>query len=308
MKRLFAALLLLTSCTPTEPLGECNEAVIQKSMVLMDGKIMYGGQAAVNLLCATGCHNSGASTSKRKGAPGYLNFDMYPVSSSDVNTEDSQRLLKRMAKRRQIIRDNAEEIWASIKNGTMPPKGWEPPKDTILPVFGGAEKPCERAKEVEDFGPDRINETIRNWLACGAQVIDVNTTVIEGLARNIEAMQECNDPMIGVSDQLISFQDIQTQILDVKCSSCHPTRGDIASFTNSEESFAALVTDRKPVCGDRPYVTPGDPSRSYLYDMLFESAPECGVHMPPDSFLTNEELQMVYDWIVQGAKWEPASK
>lgn len=93
----------------------------------------WPGQDAVNVTCAGGrCHSALASGKAREGAPAGLDFDA-PLMGT------SQDVVPLAAQGIANIRENADSIWEEVDDGTMPPSG---------------------------ANPDR--ESVRNWLACGA--------------------------------------------------------------------------------------------------------------------------------------------
>jgi hypothetical protein len=48
-------------------------------------------------------------------------------------------------------------------------------------------------------------------------------------------------------------------------------------------------------------VAPGDPSNSLLYDELIKSMPACGAPMPPTGPLSEESIERIRTWIMNGA-------
>jgi hypothetical protein len=62
------------------------------------------------------------------------------------------------------------------------------------------------------------------------------------------------------------------------------------------------VVNVKNQAGDTDLVVPGEPEKSYLYMKISQEKPPKGEKMPIGSSLTSRNIQLVYDWIKQGAK------
>lgn len=91
-----------------------------------------------------------------------------------------------------------------------------------------------------------------------------------------------------------------------QCSLCHAaTVPGIAFDPSSIATIRRTVQeDTAPKCDGKPYITPGDPSRSFLFDVISKDEPGCGVErMPQGQFpLTDEQIALVRTWIAQGAR------
>ncbi len=68
-------------------------------------------------------------------------------------------------------------------------------------------------------------------------------------------------------------------------------------------TFRNVVGVAAPECRDgRPYVAPGDPAGSYLYDKITGSDLCSGVQMPKNAPpLAADEQQVIFDWICEDA-------
>lgn len=53
---------------------------------------------------------------------------------------------------------------------------------------------------------------------------------------------------------------------------------------------------------DQVRVVPGDPDKSLFFHKVEADTPNCGLHMPPGSKLTPEQLTQIRTWIKNGAK------
>jgi len=91
--------------------------------------------------------------------------------------------------------------------------------------------------------------------------------------------------------------------VDNTCTGCHPAAAkDVdLDLSDATKAYATLVTDKTVVCDGKPLVTPGDPTKSFLIDVLGE-APGCNKDkMPPQGPISAAELKKVTDWIKGGA-------
>lgn len=97
-------------------------------------------------------------------------------------------------------------------------------------------------------------------------------------------------------------------LLEANCGGCHSKeRAEAGLVLVGADVYDALVN--QPAGGDpegRPYVTPGDPSRSYLYLKLTDDPSIAGLGMPLDPLqgvrkLSTTELGDIEAWILGGA-------
>jgi hypothetical protein len=259
-----SAVLGLAGCGTD--LGECDRTMLGGSEdVAMP--VPHAAQVLVNASCAGGlCHSASAEGDQRRGAPAELNFDVLPASTA---FEEIARVMDGAA----IVQNRAEDMWALIDSGEMPP-----PK----PEGGGEMSSADK-------------ETVRNWLACGAPVIATPAagggdpfsriyTAISGMN-----CQGCHQPGLNMGSFL-------------------PMVGD--PCTAYDNLVGAMASG--PACGTTGavLVQPNMPESSLLLQKLRATpAPPCGDTMPrdmPPLEETNEALvQMIEDWITAGAP-EPA--
>jgi hypothetical protein len=120
-----------------------------------------------------------------------------------------------------------------------------------------------------------------------------------------------------------TFTQVYTDIIVGRgCIECHApadsgaVRHNTLDMSSQSAAYAHLVNvpTMGPACGKDPLirVTPGDPSKSVMYEKVSEDSPPCGVRMPygcnmtPPNLglrcLNTTEQQEVADWITAGAK------
>ena len=103
-----------------------------------------------------------------------------------------------------------------------------------------------------------------------------------------------------------TLAQIQTQIFDPGCASCHTDVGRTpAGGTNLKAgaSFAALVNIASTGLIGATRVIPGNPNGSYLVQKLEGAANIAGLRMPRSGppYLTDAQVRMIRDWIQAGA-------
>ena len=94
-----------------------------------------------------------------------------------------------------------------------------------------------------------------------------------------------NDKIPAPDENDISFSKNVQPIFTTNCVACHD--GGIPPDLTAGKSYTAIVP---------AYVTAGDASSSDLYESLVSG------YMPPDGKLSDEDINIVKNWINQGAK------
>lgn len=88
------------------------------------------------------------------------------------------------------------------------------------------------------------------------------------------------------------FADLNAQVLSKRCVGCHsPKEGD-----PKRPAGGVDLTSYEKIMGQAELVFAGDPSRSLLYKMVAEGK------MPPKRKLEAESVQLIEEWILQGAR------
>ena len=103
--------------------------------------------------------------------------------------------------------------------------------------------------------------------------------------------------MISPSVFSVTFDQVQSDIFDASCasSSCHG--GARTPTLTSGQSFANIVNVASTQGTD--YVEPGDPDQSYIMNKVLGTG--SGGQMPPSGALSDAKIQLLRDWIAQGA-------
>jgi mono/diheme cytochrome c family protein len=263
------ALLLLAGCGGPE-LGECDAAMLGGTDT---GKTLapHTGQQLLRDSCAAGlCHAESAKGEFRKGAPADLNFDVVPASNSD----DDLAVARRSS---GVVSNYSEEIWEQVEAGTMPP-----PK----PAGAGPLAPSRK-------------EILRNWLACGAPVVEAPATA---------------DPNAD------EWTKIYTR-LSGSCTGCHsPTTAaasgggfvlgesdmDAAVICDAYNNVVNVATSGSGACSGKRIVTASEPDESVLLVKLTGGDDLCGALMPlgvsmPFATSQAELVDDLRSWITSGA-------
>ena len=103
-----------------------------------------------------------------------------------------------------------------------------------------------------------------------------------------------------------TLSQIQTQIFDPGCTSCHTDVGRTPSSglnVKAGSAFGALVNVPSVGKTGAIRVIPGNPNGSYLIQKLEGDAGIVGLRMPRTGppFLTEAQVKMIRDWIAAGA-------
>lgn len=105
------------------------------------------------------------------------------------------------------------------------------------------------------------------------------------------------DPLIPIDTAHFSSEVMP--IFEEHCWVCHPPMGEMDLGT--EVAYDNLVNVTSTGYSPALRIAPGDPMGSVLWHKVSQSS-TYGLNMPPNgTFLSNEELQTIRDWIEQGA-------
>jgi len=251
-------LVSLNACG--ESLGECNNTVLGGDPAT---GMPYAGQAIVGTRCAGGrCHSESAMGELRVGAPADLNFDVLGGATPEE--------MAKVTRHSGLVVDWAEDMWSEIEGGEMPP---------AKPAGSG-----------ELSSGDK--ETVRNWLACGAPVIQ------------------------AVGGTATATWDSIWGTLGPLCVSCHNAEGsmgfqgallgELGDACGSHANIVGHVSDTME-CSGQTLVVPGNPGASQLLLKLRADPAMCGMAMPYGFAnglvgTPNEAvLGLIETWIMNGA-------
>ena len=307
LRALTSLALMLAGCEPE--LGECDpEAAIAVAYDPVDGMPAYEGQALMIASCGNGgfCHGADVTSAESLfGVPAGLELD---VRLAGNGAEVDQAEIDRLRRGRFLVAQHARGILHTIDLGTMPPAG--DAKDRVLEAApdyvhfqdGGEPSP------LPPVGSPEGREILRNWLACGAPVVERPLPRSDGVPAVVV-------PALHVPPVEPTWSSIYANVLAARCAStlCHGgTDTDTIGFrvTSAQETLRALVDapPRGEHCRgrDTPLVAPGDPDGSLLVAKLTPpsaSTPAvCGDVMPSaGTYLRAEDLAAIREWIANGA-------
>jgi len=249
-------------------LGACDDDAARTLVYDEEGNPSFAGQALINGTCAGAfCHSSEAKNgvdptdpNKRNGVPGGFDFDL-PIVGGETDDVAVRTSLDRARAHQALIADNAASIWEAIESGDMPRKA--PTVDPFAkfhePIFAfDRAAAAEERVEVPGLDTPQGRELARNWLACGAPIIDrLDTTVVP--AGVVPAGQSAGrDPLRRCTSDL----DCD---LDEKC---YVDLGECASKPDWPNLFASVIVSRCAVEGCHGGIPPGrmEPTGMLLLD------------------------------------------
>jgi hypothetical protein len=347
MKRIFivpAIVTTLFAAQGCEDVGQCKDPNIEGRVPVLDGqgRVMYAGQAILLSSCSSGCHSSRAQGADRKGAPAGLDFDIEPLEATVVDTvtndkgesvsvaSTSDRAgLAGLRKRQRKVFDTRDLIWRQLKDGLMPPsgvgEGFRDVSKTTSFYYPGAGPDktatgCTRVSAgFDEVNRDPARETLREWLACGAPIVEITAPPCAGapdgkcLPKPVAGTVGDQFPECALAMQEATFENVYSTVFEgagCTSSACHGAPAKTSNFDLSsiDAAYTQLVgADGKgqpqpcPVNMD-PYVTPGDPDKSYLVAKCTMGATNiCGGTMPLGGALSPALLKVLSDWIAAGA-------
>jgi len=296
-----------------EEVGSCDDPSKGHDTVLVGTTIQYGGQAIINESCA-GCHGSQVRGAARRGAPAGLDFDLIPAESEEVGENQDgdtvmvleEGVVRGLRERQRRVFEQRNLIWDQVKEGLMPPNGVGAAYRQLKRVFDTKDDDvCTKRKASYDGVFEKSSmDVLRNWLACGAPIVETNSESVEkagipGAAGFQYPLCEAAPSMPG---EPIPFDTVYETVFP-RCTGCH---SGISSpdLGTADKAYAVLVESGEEQCQTKPYVTPGEVAGSYFYDVVNEENPACTPmgRMPPGAELTKSELKLISDWIASGAE------
>jgi hypothetical protein len=301
-----ALLLLVTACSPTVQ-GPCDEELARRPYYDPDGAPAYFGQALITAECAI-CHFERGA----RGATAGMELDLPLVAEVGEAAVGPMRHLRA---RQSTVHAHRDLVYQQVLAGTMPPRG-------VMPVVRYVDADGEPMPSSREPG---AHELLRNWLACGAPVVERTEAIACITDADCPLTASCDldrDQCIGVGDVVArlgegvdcsapepTFAWIYPCVLSrsaaaLGCSGCHvgAELGGL-SLPDIDTAYTTLTTgapDAASMCaGHGPYVVPSSPETSLLFLKLSE-APPCGGRMPAAP-LPDEEIELIRAWIAAGA-------
>jgi len=316
--------LLALGCAPRVG-SDCPPAADMLAHTLVhrrDGLPAYAGQALMITSCGGGafCHSEGAT--ERYGAPYGLDFDVELADQVSDTVHGAARLRHAQVN----IFDHRDDIWGSVVGGTMPPgAAGHMVQQQPYVTFDGAGV----ATPIAGLDTPAGRETLRNWLACNAPVVERTF----GLDSGTQCTFDSDCPLTGICQlatrtclrvgptepyQVVPISPTWASIYDVVISSrctqgsCHGAGNPAAGLDLSDRTHARTVlmtasaSAHSDCAGHGPYITMGDPAHSLLYTKLAitdsTDPAYCGVPMPKGSaVLAPRYVTAIHDWIMAGA-------
>lgn len=279
-----------------------------------DGSPAYAGQAMVVASCGgtAVCHTQTAGA-QRFGAPADLDFD--PVVVDGVDEAAEQRRLRDAVLNLYRHRD---DVYTSVVNGTMPPSGGPAPD---LREAATSYRRYASATDIVGTPLPAVHtadgrEILRNWLACGAPVVErtapgpvMPCTSDEDcpLSNRCETeLGECAPigDVVGcrLGEGLVAtWASIHEHVVGPACAlgGCHDAGSEVLDLSDEAEAYETLTAGAPTQCDVRAFLVPGDAPGSYLGQKLTGTAP-CGGRMPPAG-LCAPVRDVILSWIDAGA-------
>lgn len=290
------AAMLLAACTPE--LGACDaDRATRVAYFPADGSSAYEGQALMIASCggADLCHGADAIGSRRRGVPVGLELDVR-LASTTALADDAEHA--RLERGRELVVQHAGRILEALDHGTMPPAAIEP-DELSASYLSSAGSPLPPIRSPE------AREILRNWLACGAPVVERTVAHPEGVPAVVV-------PALDVPPIQPTWPSIFREVLLARRCGNRYCHGDAAAADvglhiderDCDATHRALVGARASGahCGGGPtartLVTPGDAASSILLDKLTPGSRVCG---DPMAALRPVDLEAIRAWIDEGA-------
>jgi hypothetical protein len=269
------------------------------------GAPAFEGQALMITSCGYGafCHSPEIDDERRFGAPVGLEYDVR-LAGYDGTIDRAE--LDRMTEMRTRVYEHRRSIWAQVASANMPIDG-------AVGELVGESAPVYY-RELPDTPMATLDtedgrEVLRNWLACGAPVVERTAPVDDP---SYEPTGWIVDP-IEVEPLEANWNNIYTRLIEPRCNGgpCHgASEAGELNLEGDAEALAALlnVASDGEECGETGarLIVPGDPDASLFVHKLSgrdaAGEPVCGRLMPIGaSRLSEPSLQAVRDWIAGGA-------
>ncbi len=289
-------------CQPD--LGDCDPTLATQVAYEESGLPAYEGQALLVRSCGNGsfCHSAGIDAADRFGAPIGLPFDVQVVAV-DGNVVEADVLRQRRARFRVV--QEAASILGSIEIGVMPPPA--APDSSIDRVYQGAPSyaRAEGGEALPEITSAAGREILRNWLACGAPVVERGAAREDGVPAVVEEplfVPPVEPTWPSIFESLVGSRRCATPL-------CHGgnSRAGYEALV-AADAYRGLVGQpaRGEDCdGQGTLVVPGDSGASLLLSKL-DGTSTCGDAMPLNQIPVRQAtVDAVAAWIDCGAPEGP---
>lgn len=312
-------LLAIGGCRSTIDPADCDQAAALELVYDQDGLPAFAGQALIVRHCGAGgfCHSEDIPAADRFGAPAGLDYDLRPAAYGFELELDE---VARLGRHQSALLDDIHAVWTAVEEGSMPPGG-----------EGGAAYSANvptRFDRVTDDGFEALpgpaspegRATLRNWLACGAPVVERTLERFDGLPNAVgftapACDRRCVDPSWeAIYGTIIAAPEPDPEgswqggsCASARCHSAGEAAGELLLSEGPSRALEALVEvpARGVQCAPTgmPLIVPGDPDASLLWLKVSRaSASVCGNRMPSSGSLLSEQQRCALrEWIRCGA-------
>jgi cytochrome c553 len=143
----------------------------------------------------------------------------------------------------------------------------------------------------------QTREVLRNWLACGAPLVETNGAKVAKSSTEGAA----GDQYPACTSQ-VTLETLFKSTFS-ECGGCH--NGTAIAPPPVFLSLDALAESLRTTsdCGGKSFVSPGEPEESYLLDLLKAPNPDCKHDRMPKGGdpMSDRAIKEVSDWIAAGA-------
>jgi hypothetical protein len=329
---LLASLLMFCALGCRTDLGECDEPAARQIVFLDTGSPadprqgipMFAGQALVVTSCGADrfCHASNPDLAPefRYGAPAGLSFDVSLACLDRERCPADSPGVERLMNDQQRVFEYARSILSSVRSGWMPPSG----VGSSLPEehFGrlidvGTRLTLEEGEQIPALGTREGDEILRNWLACGAPVVE--STALPTGGRPGDQCSGDSAGTVGVCRRRVfvpqppepRWSSIYESVIFPMCGvACHglgtpsfveESQLDLSNAELAYNSIVGVQAAGYACAGQGILVDPGNSAGSLFIDKLYPN-PICGDPMPSLGVTLDEDvIAAIAQWIDDGA-------
>jgi hypothetical protein len=252
-----------------------------------------------------------------------------------LDSEDWKALRTRQRK----VYDERELIWEQVEKGLMPPESTSTFKNLstyFRSMFTSSDMKCSRGTALTDLGAHR--EEFRTWLACDVPIVEAASNMLPYKALPAGATPADSAagagyysiPNLSVGYQYPScaggggdggmsggntpgFDEVYNTVLAKSsntCLACHSGAAAMGMFDigTLDKAWMTLMGSGQggaTTCATSPvYVTPNDPEKSYLLNMVVTSKTRCTDNVMPlgsTTGLPTADVDLITRWIAGGA-------